>query len=164
MLHENPVIVHQRDLVEYEIQKLLTGEIQLQKHIPAWAHQAVSPQLKKILADCLELARQHINMMGSFLDKEYIMLRAFPNEVMGSFIKEADQKLSFCQSAATKDAGLLVSILSINEYKLSSYNATAYVAEVVGMKKQAEIFRKSAGNEQIMKEQLLRLEEYSTIY
>jgi ferritin-like metal-binding protein YciE len=164
MTHENPVIVYQRDLVEYEIQKLLTGEVQLQKHISAWSIAADSPQLKNVLNSYLEQTRQHIEMMASFLDKEYIMLRAFPNIVMRALITETDQKISFCQSAATIDAGLLLSVLSINEYKLASYNATAHMADLAGMKKQAEIFRKSADNEKTMNERLLGLRDYAPIH
>ncbi len=164
MLYNNPVIVYQRDLVEYESQKLFTGEVQLQKHIAAWSHAAVSPQLKTLLDNYLELSRQHIEMMSSFLDKEYIILRAFPNIVIRALITETDQKITYCQSAATIDAGLLLSVLSINEYKLASYNATAHMAELAGMKKQAVIFRRSAANEKDMNERLLGLRDYAPIY
>lgn len=164
MIHHNPVIVYQRDLVEYEIQQLLTGEIQLQKHITAWSDAAVSPQLKTVLNSYLEQTRQHIEMMGSFLDKEYIVLRAFPNIVMRALITETDQKISYCHSAATIDAGLLLSVLSINEYKFASYNATAHMADLAGMKKQAATFRKSADSEKEMNERLLGLRDYAPIY
>lgn len=164
MSHENPVIISQRDLVEYEIQKMLTAEVLLQKHIPAWSHAVVSSQLKEILNKYLELSRQHIDMMNSFLDKEYIMLRSFPNLVMRALITETDLKLTYCQSEVTADLGLLVSILSINEYKLSSYNTTAYLADMASMKKQADIFRKTAENEKEINERFLRLSEYATVY
>lgn len=164
MIHENPVIVYQRDLVEYEIQKILTGEVQLQKHMAAWSHSAVSPEFKTVLDSYLELSKQHVELMGSFLDKEYIMLRAFPNIVMRALIMETDQKISYCQSAATIDAGLLLSVLSINEYKLASYNATAHMAELAGMKKQSAIFRKSAAYEKEMNERLQGLRDYAPIY
>ncbi|MES2374267.1 MAG: DUF892 family protein [Bacteroidota bacterium] len=164
MIHENPVIVYQRDLVEYEIQKLLTGEVQLQKHIPAWSHSAVSPELKTLLTNYQELSRQHIEMMGSFLDKEYIMLRAFPDIVMRALITETDQKISYCHSAATIDAGLLLSVLSINEYKIASYQAAAHMADLAGMKKQSVILRKSAANENDMNEHLMGLRDYAPIY
>ncbi len=164
MTHENPEIISRRDLVDYEIQKMLTAELLLQNHILAWSRAAASPQLKETLNSYLGLVRQHIDMMGSFLDKEYIILRSFPNLVMRALVTETDLKLSYCRSAATRDAGLLVNILSVNDYKFSSYNTTAYLADMAGMKNQADIFRKIAENEKEINERFLRLREYATIY
>ncbi|MEO8174314.1 MAG: DUF892 family protein [Sediminibacterium sp.] len=161
MTHENPQIIYQRDLVDYEIQKLFTAELQLQKHITAWSLAAVSPELKIILNNYLELVKEHIEMMSSFLDKEYIILRAFPNVVIRALITETDQKISYCQSAATIDAGLVLSILSITEYQLASYGVTGHIADLANMKTQAAIFRKLAANEKDMNARLLGLKDYA---
>jgi ferritin-like metal-binding protein YciE len=148
------------NLLDYDAAKFTSAEVQLQQVLPEWINKASTLKLKNVLQRYLDFVQQHILKMEQFFDEEKITALSLTNRVMHAFIEDAEEKLSYCSDAATKDACLLASVQAINHFKISIYGTATAFANALDMQKHAAIFHEAEINEKQIDDRLSQLAEH----
>lgn len=148
------------NLIDYDISKFISAEVELKSSLEKWLNQAGSLQLKAVLQKYLDFVNQHITGIEAFIDKEQIGTMAVNNPIMLAFIKDTDECLSYCTNADIKDACLLACIQGINHYKISTYGTAAAFAGLLELEVDATIFHEAEINEKHIDDRLSQLAKY----
>ncbi len=160
MTENNLPVTTLHELLDNDVSKFSSAEIQLQKVLPDFINMAVSMKLKNVLLKYLDFIVKHVQNMESFFEEEKINALSLNNRIMHAFIEEAKEKLSDCKSAEVKDACLLSCIQAINHFKISMYGTAAAFAKELGMEKQSAFFREAEVNEKQIDDRLSQLAEH----
>jgi len=157
---ENRIINTLHDLVDYDVSKFFSAEVELKNSLQKWIGQANSFQLKTILQKYLEFVSQHITRIEEFIDEQKIEVVSISNPIMLAYIQETDERLSYCSNADIKDACLLSCIQQINHYKICVYGTASVFAGLLGLDKNAAIFHEAEINEKHIDDRLSQLAIY----
>lgn len=157
---ENTSINTLHNLLDYDVSKFISAEVELKNSLPIWIAEANSLQLKNVLEKYLEFVRHHLKRIDEFIQEEQIGLLAVSNPLMLAYIKETDERLASCTNAAVKDACLLASIQEINHYKICFYGTGAAFSKLLELEKSAAIFREAEVNEKYIDDRLSQLALY----
>lgn len=157
---ENTSINTLHNLLDYDVSKFISAEVELKNSLPKWILEANSLQLKNVLEKYLEFVRHHLKRIDEFIQEEQIGLLAVSNPLMLAYIKETDERLASCTNAAVKDACLLASIQEINHYKICFYGTGAAFSTMLELEKSAAIFREAEVNEKHIDDRLSQLALY----
>ena len=160
MAENNLTITTLHNLLDYDVSKFTSAEIQLKNSLPEWINKARSLKLKTVLQKYLDFVQQHVQKMELFFEEEKISSLSLTNRVMKAFIEEAEEKLSSCIDAEVKDACLLACIQAINHFKISSYGTAAAFANALDMEKHAAVFHEAEVNEKQIDDRLSQLAEH----
>lgn len=160
MADKNETITTLHNLLDYDARNFFAAEIQLKRILPEWISLASSVKLKMVLEKYLELVKQHIKMLESFVTEEKINSLTLGNRIMHAFVEEATHKTDTCADAAIKDACLLACIQVINHFKISTYGTAAAFAKVLEMEKHASAFHEAEINEKKIDDRLSQLAEH----
>jgi len=160
MSANNQTITTLHNLLDYDVSKFTSAEVQLKNSLPKWINNAGSLKLKTVLQKYLVFVEQHIQKLEDFFEEEKITSLSVSNRVMHAFIEEAEEKLFTCTDAEIKDACLLASIQSINHFKISTYGTAAAFAKALDMEKQAAVFHEAEVNEKQIDDRLSQLAEF----
>ncbi|HMU46831.1 MAG TPA: DUF892 family protein [Chitinophagaceae bacterium] len=160
MRENNLSISNLHHLLDYEVQKFNSAEVQLRNSLNEWIHTATSVQLKNVLQRYLDFVKEHLQKMEIFMEEEQATSISLVNKVMQALIEEADEKISHCGDAEVKDACLLAAVQIINHYKISIYGTAAAFARTLGMEKQAAVFHEAEVNEKQIDDRLSQLAEH----
>ena len=148
------------NLIDYDISKFLSAEVELKNSLKKWADQANSLQLKGVIHKYLDFVNQHVAGIETFIELEQIGVVDVSNPIMLAFIKDTEECLSYCTNADIKDACLLASIQGINHYKISAYGTAAAFAGLLELERDASIFREAEINEKHIDDRLSQLASY----
>jgi ferritin-like metal-binding protein YciE len=148
------------ELLDFDVRKFVSAEIQLEKSLAGFVNRAASPKLKYVLLKYLEFIKKHIQDMESIIEEENITSISLKNRIMYAFIEEAEEKLGVCKSSDVKDACLLSCVQAINHFKISMYGTAAAFAKELGMDKQSGFFREAEVNEKQIDDRLSQLAEH----
>lgn len=157
---ENTTINTLHNLLDYNVSKFISAEVELKNSLPVWISEASSLQLKNILEKYLEFVSQHLMRIDEFIQEEQIGVLSISNTIMLAFIKETDDCLASCSNAAIKDACLLGCIQEINHYKICFYGTGAAFATLLELEKSAAMFREAEVNEKHIDDHLSQLALY----
>ena len=157
---DNPTLGTLHNLLDYDVSKFTSAEIELKNSLPGWINKAGSLKLKAVLQKYLEMIQEHVVKMESFFDEEAITSVSLSNRIMLAYIAETDEKLNTCTDPAVKDACLLACVQAINHFKISSYGTAAAFAKALEMEKQAAIFHEAEVNEKQIDDRLSQLAEH----
>ncbi|MEO8795196.1 MAG: DUF892 family protein [Daejeonella sp.] len=157
MKTENLNLTSLHNLLDYEVSKFTTGEMQLEHILPEWILKTGSLQLKAVLQKYQDMIKEHVRRMEDFFEQESINSLSMKNRVMEAFIEEANEQLSYCTDQDVKDACLLASIQAINHFKISTYGTAAAFANTLGMDQQAHVFYEAEINEKQIDDRLSQL-------
>ncbi len=160
MTENTPTIATLQHLLDYDISKFTSAEVQLKNSLPEWINKSSSLKLKTILQKYLDFVQQHIQKMETIFDKENITSLSLYNRVMKAFIEDTEEKCAHCMDTEIKDACLLASIQAINHFKISTYGTAAAFAKALGMEKEAVIFHEVEVNEKQIDDRLTQLAEF----
>ena len=155
-----PTLATLHNLLDYDVSKFTSAEIELKNSLSGWISRCGSLKLKSVLQKYLEIVQEHVEKMESFFEEEEITSISLSNRVMLAFIAEAEEKLSNCTDPGVKDACLLASIQAINHFKISTYGTAAAFAKALSMEKQAAIFHEAEVNEKQIDDRLSQLAEH----
>ncbi|MBI5372011.1 MAG: DUF892 family protein [Sphingobacteriales bacterium] len=147
-------------LLDFDICRFASSEVQLQKKLPEWADRASSLKLKALVqryADLVSLQRQQLD---HFIEEEQINQLPLTSRIMQAFILETDDKLAQCSDPEVRDACLLACIQEINHYKISTYGTAAAFANILGMEAPANVFREAEVKEKQIDDRLSQLAEH----
>jgi len=157
---ENNTINTIHNLIDYQISKFLSTEVELKKTLPRWINEASSFQLKTVLQKYLGFIDQHINAIEDFITEEQIAMVPSNDPIMLAFISQTDECLSYCKNAEIKDACLLASIQGVNHYKISIYGTASSFADLLELQKFATILHEADINEKHIDDRLTQLAKY----
>jgi ferritin-like metal-binding protein YciE len=160
MTDNTPVITTLQHLLNYDISKFTSAEVQLKHSLPGWINKTNSLKLKTILQKYLDFVQEHTRKIESIFDKENITSLSMNNGVMKAFIEDTEEKYAHCTDPEIKDASLLASIQAINHFKISTYGTAAAFAKALGMEEEAEIFHEIEVNEKQIDDRLTQLAEF----
>jgi ferritin-like metal-binding protein YciE len=160
MTENNHSVNTLHELLDFDVTKFVSAEIQLEKSLPGFVNMAASPKLKHVLLKYFDFVKKHVQNMESFFEEENITSLSLQNRIMHAFIEEAEEKLSVCKSTEVKDACLLSCIQAINHFKISMYGTAAAFAKELGMEKQSAFFREAEVNEKQIDDRLSQLAEH----
>ena len=155
----NQSLVTLNNLLDYDVTKFTTAEVQLKKSLPHWIEEAASLKLKTILQHNLEFIKRHIHQLELFLEAEKVDSISMTNRVMNAHIEEINEKLSYCADPELKDACLLAGIQMISHFKISTYGTAASYAKTLGKEKHAALFHEAEMNEKEIDKRLSQLAE-----
>ncbi|WGQ09837.1 DUF892 family protein [Pedobacter gandavensis] len=147
-------------LLDYEISRFISAEVELKSSLGKWTNQAESLQLKSVLLKYHDFIDQHITGIENFIDKEQIGIMAISNPVMLALINDTDECLSFCSNSETKDACLLACVQVINHYKIATYGTASAHAGLLELAVDAGIFHEAEINEKHIDDRLSQLAKY----
>lgn len=157
---DNPTLGTLHSLLDYDVSKFTSAEIELKNSLPGWINKAGSLKLKAVLQKYLEMIQEHVVKMESFFDEEAITSVSLSNRIMLAYIAETEEKLNSCTDPAVKDACLLACVQAINHFKISTYGTAAAFAKALEMEKQAAIFHEAEVNEKQIDDRLSQLAEH----
>lgn len=160
MTTNTPTIKTLHNLLDYDVQKIISAEIQLKNSLPGWMDKANSVKLKLILQKYFDLVQEHIQKMEGFFADERMDSLHLTNRVIHAFIEELEERLNNCSDAEVRDASLLAWIQNINHYKVCTYGTAAAFANALGMEKQAGVFHQIEVNEKQIDDRLTQLAEF----
>jgi len=157
---ENNTINTIHNLIDYQISKFLSTEVELKNTLPKWINEASSLQLKTVLQKYIGFINQHIKAIEDFITEEQIVMVPSSDPIMLAFINQTDECLSYCKNAEIKDACLLASIQGINHYKISIYGTASSFADLLELTKFAAILHEADINEKHIDDRLTQLAKY----
>ena len=148
------------NLLDYDVAKFASAEVQLKNVLPLWKNISASLKLKEILIRYMGYIEQHIERMEKFMGEEGLSSVYINNNMMKAFIEEVQEKLSICADADVKDACLLACVQEINHYKISVYGTAAAFSKALTMEKAEIMFREAEVNEKQIDDRLSQLAEF----
>lgn len=157
---DNPTLGTLHNLLDYDVSKFTSAEIELKNSLSGWINKAGSLKLKAVLQKYLEMIQDHVVKMESFFEEEAITSVSLSNRIMLAYIAETNEKLSSCTDPAVKDACLLACVQAINHFKISNYGTAAAFAKALEMEKQAAVFHEAEINEKQIDDRLSQLAEH----
>ncbi|MEJ6981883.1 DUF892 family protein [Pedobacter sp. P351] len=159
-MENNSHISTLHNLIDYDISRFISAEVQLKNSIPEWMVKASSLQLKNVLQKYLNFVQQHVERLEDFFEEEKIDSLSLNNPLMQAYINDTNEKISICTHIEVKDACLLSCIQAINHFKISTYGTAAAFANALGMEKSAAIFHEAEINEKHIDDRLSQLAEH----
>jgi ferritin-like metal-binding protein YciE len=160
MPNETTTIKTLKDLLDHDVQHLVSAEVQLEKIMPSWINKCSSFKLKTVLHKYLETIDNNVMEFNRFLEEEAVNSVAWHNRIMQAFIDETEEKLSNCSGETVKDASLLASVQRINHFKISAYGTAAAFANALGMEQAATIFHTAEVKEKQIDDRLSQLADH----
>ena len=148
------------DLLEYDIRKFHSAELQLENRLEKWVVVASSLKLKTVIQRYREKIIVHKQKMEEYLQEENISAAGFTDQIMAAFIDDTEERLNICRDAEVKDACLLANLQAINHYKISVYGTAAAFANSVGKEKYSLAFHEAAVSEIQIDDRLTQLAAY----
>jgi len=149
-----------RQLLNQQMGKFISGEIQLQKNLPVWINNIGSVQLRQVLQKYLDQVNEHIKHMEAFFLEAQVATAGREDKVMQSLVDETNELLGFCSDTQVCDACMLAGIQVINHYKISTYGTAAAFAGDLEMEKAAGVFYQMEINEKNIDDRLTQLAKY----
>lgn len=147
-------------LLDFNTQNYIAGEVALKKKLHDWLHIASSFKLKAVLQKYHEYVEKNIASLEEFIEVEKITVLQNTNKVIHAMIEETEEKISNCSDIEVKDACLLACIQLINHYKISAYGTAAAFANILGLDKSATLFRNAEVNEKQIDDRLSQMAEF----
>jgi ferritin-like metal-binding protein YciE len=148
------------DLLEYDIRKFYSAELQLETKLEKWVVDASSLKLKTVIQRYREKIIVHKQKMEEYLQEENISAAGFTDQIMAAFIDDTEERLNICRDAEVKDACLLANLQAINHYKISLYGTAAAFANSVGKEKYSLAFHEASVSEIQIDDRLTQLAAY----
>ncbi len=102
------------NLLDHEVSKYSSAEIQLTHSMQQWINKASSIKLKNVLQKYHDDIQHHLSKIDEFADAERIISQSFTSRVMKSYIDDTNESLAMCTDAEVADACLLANIQKIN--------------------------------------------------
>lgn len=152
-------IVTLHDLLDHDIRKFTSAELQLSNSLTEWIYKSNSLPLKTVLQRYLSFVNTHIRDLQVAADEEKVTSMELKNRIMQALIEETNEKLGSCSDPEVKDACLLASVQTINHLKISLYGTAAAFARALGIESTATIFHDAEMNEKQIDERLTKLAE-----
>ena len=147
-------------LLEEDVRRFVSGENELSLALERWTKLAGSVKLKNNLIKYHDQVKIHIEELDRFLEEEDLNYLFSNDDILHSFVKNTDRKLTECEDASVRDAALLASIQNINHFKIGSYGTAAAFANALGRTKTAQLFHDFEVNEKQMDDRLSQLAVY----
>lgn len=147
-------------LLDYDVRKCTSAEIQLVSVLLEWKELAHSPLLKNIIEKYLDFAKAHLEKLEDQLDDEIVNEFGRSNKIMQAFIIETREIISNCADTEVKDASLLSCIQAINHYKISMYGTIAAFALALRKEELAVFFHEVEVKEKQIDDRLSQLAEH----
>lgn len=159
-MEKNTAISTLHQLLNFNTQKFIVGEVHLKQTLQNWIDQASAVKLKSILQKYLEHIKDNVKAFEKYIDAEKMNLISNENGVLAELIDDAVNRLNLCADIEIKDASLLASVQIINHYKICIYGTAAAYANTLGMEDAAKIFKLAEINEKQIDDRLSQMAEY----
>lgn len=148
------------NLLDHEVSKYSSAEIQLTHSLLEWINKASSIKLKNVLQRYHDDIQQHLSKIADFVDAERLISSSFTNRIMKSYIDDTNESLAMCSDAEVADACLLASIQKINHFKISAYGTAASFANALEMETAARFFHEAEVHEKQIDDRLTQLAHF----
>lgn len=148
------------NLLDYDTQNFIIGEVKLKTVLHEWINKASSLKLKVVLQKYLDFVQQHVEKMEDFIEEEKIASLSLTNRVMQAMIEDTEEKMNNCADTEIRDACMLACIQVINHFKISTYGTAAVFAKTLGMEKTASLFHEAEVNEKQIDDRLSQLAKF----
>lgn len=159
-MEKNTTISTLHQLLDYNTQNFIVGEVHLQKALHGWIEKASAVKLKAIFQKYLEHIEHNVVSFEKFIDAEKLSLISNENIILNVLIEDTENRFELCSDPEIKDASLLASIQLINHFKICSYGTAAAYATTLGMEDAAKLFKMAEINEKQIDDRLSQMAEF----
>lgn len=159
-MENNTTISTLHQLLDYNTQSFVVGEVHLQQALQHWIEKASAVKLKAVFQKYLDHTQQNVTSFEKFIDAEKMNLISNENKILNVLIEDATDRFALCSDPEIKDACLLASVQVINHYKICTYGTAAAYATTLGMEEAAKIFKTAEINEKQIDDRLSQMAEF----
>lgn len=159
-MEKNTTISTLHQLLDYNTQNFIVGEVYLQKALQSWIEKASAVKLKAVFQKYLEHTEQNVKSFEKFIDAEKMNLISNENKILNVLIEDASERFETCSDPEIKDASLLASVQVINHYKICMYGTAAAYASTLNMEEAAKQFKMAEINEKQIDDRLSQMAEF----
>ena len=146
-------------LLEHELEDLLSAEQQLVEALPKMAEAASSDSLKTAFKDHLKQTKTHVTR----LEKAFKELGKEPKAVtckgMQGLIKEGEDVIKNAASGDVMDAGLIGAAQRVEHYEIAAYGTSRAFAQALGHAKLVDLLQTTLDEEGEANKHLTQLAE-----
>lgn len=159
-MEKNNTISTLHQLLDFNTQNFIVGEMHLQKALHHWVEQASAVKLKAVFQKYLEHIEHNIKFFEKFIDAEKMNLISNENKILNVLIEDATIRFDLCSDPEIKDACLLASVQVIIHFKICAYGTAASYANTLGMEEAAKLFKIAEINEKQIDDRLSQMAEF----
>lgn len=159
-MENNTTICTLHQLLDFNTQYFIVGEVHLQKVLHTWIEKASAVKLKAVFQKYLEHIEHNIKSFEKFIDAEKMNLLSNEHKIVQVLIEDATLRFELCADPEIKDACLLASVQTINHYKICNYGTAAAYAATLGMDEAAKLFKMAEINEKQIDDRLSQMAEF----
>lgn len=146
-----------RQLLDEDINRLMSAEAQLKTSLTGWISKDCAPPLKALMHHYLDIIENHQKAIDAFCLEEQLLSINSSNQVMKAMTDELSEKLDTCSCPPVKDACLLAGVQTICHFKICTYGTAAAFAGAAGLEKAAAIFHQAEQDEKSIDRELSHL-------
>lgn len=137
-----------KDLVVDELRDLYSAEKQLAKALPKLAKAATHEKLKSAFENHAEETKGQIERLQQVFEEMDLSLRAKHCEAMEGLVAEAMELIEQKPSEpALLDCGLIAAAQKVEHYEIAGYGSAVAHAELLGLKKAAQLLNETLEEE-----------------
>ena len=119
-------------LLEHELEDLLSAEQQLLEALPLMEQAANDPELKAAFRNHLKQTKAHITRLEKAFKALGLEPKAHTCKGMQGLIKEGDEIIKNATDPAVMDAGLIGAAQRVEHYEIAGYGTARAHAETLG--------------------------------
>lgn len=116
------------DVLQEQIEDLLSAERQLVQALPKVAEAASSPELKKAFETHLTQTRGHVERLGQVFEELGMPQSATTCKAMQGLVAEGDEIVQMQGDPVAKDAALIAAAQRIEHYEIAAYGTARTLA------------------------------------
>lgn len=137
-----------KSLLEDQVKDLYSAENQLIKALPKMAKKATSPQLKELFTSHLEQTRGHVERARQAAALLEIKPGGKKCKAMEGLIEEGKEVIEEDGEVSVIDSALVAAALRVEHYEIAAYSYAADMADALGNKELANLFRATLKEEE----------------
>lgn len=137
-----------KSLLEDQVKDLYSAENQLIKALPKMAKKATSPHLKELFTSHLEQTRAHAERMTQAAALLEIKPGGKKCKAMEGLIEEGKEVIEEDGDDNVIDSALVAAALRVEHYEIAAYGYAASMADAIGNRELASLFRATLKEEE----------------
>lgn len=147
------------DLFVHTLKDVLYAEKRGLKALPKMAKQVSAPDLRKALEAHHKESETQIERLETVFDMLDRSPRGAKCEAMLGIIEEAEDLMEQAASPEVKDAAIVSAAQAVEHYEIARYGTLAAMANQLGLKDAAKLFRETLKEEKASDEKLSKIAE-----
>lgn len=148
-----------QDLLESQVQDLLSAEKQFLDALPKLASSASSSELKDAFQEHERITREQIKRLEEMASSLGVKMNGKTCQGAKGLVKEGDEVMKAGGDPMVMDAALIAAAQRVEHYEIAGYGTLAALAKQAGNKEAAKLAAKSLEEEREADEKLSKIAE-----